>query len=187
MFESYHIKKIDRAQAHPMVAAHYLHKWPGVVRAIYGLFDNALPIGVIIFSEPPRETNKRYGAPTFELARLWITDEAPFNSETWFISRALKALASDFEHVQFVVSYADPSAGHIGTIYKASNWIPDGQTDEGRKTPRFDLQDPVSGKVYSRYSHIPEGAKQNLVRKPRISKYRYKFDLNKYRPKRRKS
>jgi hypothetical protein len=72
--------------------------------------------------------------------------------------------------VAALVSYADPSAGHAGTIYKAANWTADGRTDQERKTPRFDYADAATGKRYSRRGHVPEGVV--IQRVPRVSKHR---------------
>jgi hypothetical protein len=75
--------------------------------------------------------------------------------------------------VKALVSYADPSHGHSGTIYRAANWQQDGRTDQERKTPRFDYG--VGEKIYSRRSHVPEGVA--VLRIPRVSKFRYVYRL----------
>ena len=56
-----------------------------------------------------------------ELRRLCCIDETPKNTESFFIGRALKLLKKDWGR-GVVVSYADKEYGHIGTIYKASNF-----------------------------------------------------------------
>ena len=117
---------------------------------------------------------KRYRVSlAWELARLYIMDSEPFNSETWFMAKAVKFVRSNYPAVKALVSYADPSAGHSGTIYRAANWKSDGRTDQERKTPRFDYA--VDGKHYSRRSHVPEGSK--VVRIPRVSKFRYVYSM----------
>jgi hypothetical protein len=153
-----------------MIRRHYLKKWPGTVVARVGLFCDELARGVITFSLPPRETAKRYGGVTWELSRLWIDDALPANAETWFMARAVALIRKARPDVKYLVSYADPSAGHVGVIYRAGNWKPDGRTDEGRTTPRCDYRD-VSGKVYSRAGHVPDGVQVSRV--PRVSKNRY--------------
>jgi hypothetical protein len=135
------------------------------------------PIGCVIFALPPRETARRYGGLTWELARLYMLDEVPPNAESWAIAAALRWVQRNHPQVLHVVSYADPSAGHLGRIYRASNFRADGRTDEERKTPRFDYADAVTGKHYSRRGHIPEGVA--ITRVPRVSKYRYVFTYTK--------
>jgi len=134
---------------------------------------------MIIFALPPRETSKRYNANTWELARLWVDDRMPRNTESWFISRAIDYIKRNRKDVECLVSYADPSVGHKGTIYKAANWIEDGRTDEGRKTPRFDYE--WMGKKYGRRAHVPVGITPNRI--PRVSKARFIYRLVRATPK----
>jgi len=56
-----------------------------------------------------------------ELRRLCCVDNTPRNAESFFIGRALKLLKKEWGH-GIVVSYADKEYGHVGTIYKASNF-----------------------------------------------------------------
>jgi hypothetical protein len=156
-----------------MLHEHYLDKWPAVSTALIALCRDDIPVGCIVFAVPPRETIARYGDETWELARLWVEDAEPANTESWFIVRAVKLLRRLCPTIRYLVSYADPSVGHIGTIYKAANWTSDGQTDDERKTPRFDYL--CDGRHYSRRSHLPEGEPYERV--PRVSKARYVLDL----------
>ncbi len=164
--------------AHPkeigwMLHEHYLDKWPAVSTALIALCRDGTPVGCIVFAEAPRETSKRYGGFTWELARLWVADAEPRNTESWFLSRAVKLVRRHRPDVRFLVSYADPSVGHEGYIYRAANWQPDGFTDEGRKTPRFDYT--CDGHHYSRRAHLPAGRPYERV--PRVSKARYVLRL----------
>lgn len=182
--KSYAVEPALRCDVKHLVLKHYLHRWPGVVVYIVGLLgeDQAAYIGVIIFALPPREMAKRYGVSVvWELARLFVEDGTPKNTETWFMSRAIALVKLKRPEVELLVSYADPSAGHQGTIYKAGNWIPDGRTDQERKTPRFDYA--VGAKIYSRRAHVPEGATISHV--PRISKHRFIYWMKNHEKKRR--
>jgi hypothetical protein len=152
---------------------HYLKKWPAIVMARYALWMDCLVMGACVFSLPPRETDIRYGGKTFELSRLWCDDALPRNTESWFIARCIALIKHDAPSVKFLVSYADPSQGHNGTIYLAANWIFDGKTDSDRKTPRFDYV--ANGKRYQRRSHVPEG--DDVQRIARISKNRFVYPI----------
>jgi hypothetical protein len=156
-----------------MIRRHYLGCWPGVTVATLGLYRDEEPVGVIVFSLPPPETFVRYGGETWELGRLWVRDEEPRNTESWFIARAVRYVKRFHRQVVALVSYADPSVGHEGVIYQASNWISDGRTDQERTTPRFDYE--VDGKRFSRRAHVPSGA--TALRVPRVSKHRYWLPL----------
>jgi len=129
------------------------------------------PVGCVIYSAPPRECDKRYGGKTWELARLYLLDEVPQNAETWLIAQSVKWIKRNHPEVCNLVSYADPSAGHSGTIYRAANWREDGRTDDERKTPRCDYYDARTGKKYGRRGNMPADAV--VERRPRVSKYRF--------------
>lgn len=184
--KTYTVEFATRHDTDALVRAHYLGRWPGVVTCTVGLLSEAQDryIGVLVFALPPRETCKRYSVSVaWELARLFIEDETPKNTETWFMSRAVRMIRKRYPAVELLVSYADPSRGHSGTIYRAGNWIDDGQTDQERKTPRFDY---VSGsKHYSRRAHALTGpAFAPLVKVPRVSKHRFIYWMRDHEKKR---
>jgi len=78
-------------------------------------------VGAALFRKPSLpKTAACYGA-TLELARLVMLDEAERNSESRFLGFMLRALRR-VDRTLVCVSYADPLAGHDGTIYRASNW-----------------------------------------------------------------
>lgn len=166
----------DRRTVDWMIRRHYLKHWPGVVVCTLGLFVAGQALGVLVFALPPRETAKRYGGITWELARLWVDDCVPQNGETWFVAAAIRHIRKTRPEVQTLVSYADPSVGHQGGIYRAANWTADGRTDQERKTPRFDYIDERTGKRYSRRKHVPLDAV--LGRIARVSKPRFTYRLH---------
>lgn len=167
------VEVCKREDINSFIQQHYIGRWPGVVVLILGLRHNGRLRGGIVFALPPRETAKRYGGVTWELARLWIEDGVPTNAESWLIAQAVRHIRKTRPEVQTLVSYADPSVGHTGQVYKAANWIADGRTDDERKTPRFDYADAATGKKYSRRGHVPEGV--TIKRVPRISKHRFLY------------
>ena len=58
-----------------------------------------------------------------EFDRMWLSDELPKYSETQVISLLISYLKQRYHQIKFVITYADESAGNVGTIYKASNAI----------------------------------------------------------------
>ena len=170
------ISRAERDEVDAMIKSHYIGKWPGVCVLTLAMVRDGRRLGVIVFALPPRETAKRYGGETWELARLWVMDAVPKNAETYFIGQAIRHIRRHHKSVRVLVSYADPSAGHSGVIYKAANWIADGRTDDERKTPRFDYADAVTGKRYSRRGHVPAGVK--IKRIPRVSKHRFFYRMS---------
>ena len=189
--------EVGRAAVDHLVRKHYLGHWPGVVTGTLALLDGSIPIGVIVFALPPREILTRYGVTeAWELARLFIEDTTPKNTETWFVARAVRWIQQNRPTVQLLVSYADPSANHTGVIYRAGNWIQDGRTDQERKTPRFDyvateetqdaplLTTATSQRKFSRKSHV-KGV--SVTKTARVSKYRFVFWLDGKHERRRKA
>lgn len=157
------------------VKAHYLRKRPAIVLLCLAMIKAQRLVGCIIYSAPPREADKRYGGKTWELSRLYLLDEIPRNAETWLIGKSIRYIKREHKEVRHLLSYADPSVGHAGIIYKAANWQSDGRTDSERKNPRCDYVDANTGKKYGRKGNMPIGAR--VVRIPRVSKWRFHYPL----------
>jgi hypothetical protein len=138
------------------INAHYLGKPPAIVMLCLMLRIKDIPAGCVIYSAPPQEADKRYGGKTWELARVWLLDGVPRNAETWLVAQSIRHIKRNHPEVEHLLSYADPSAGHTGVIYKAGNWLADGMTDDERKSPRCDYVDATTPKWYG----FPES--QNL-------------------------
>ena len=66
-----------------------------------------------------------------ELKRLCCIDDTPKNTESFFIGNTLRWLKKNTD-IKTVISYADMTYSHEGTIYKASNFIHNGMTAKGR-------------------------------------------------------
>lgn len=141
--------KVDRIPsklaAEVVVENHYLHRRPPISFA-FGLFsDLGKLVGVCTFGNPPSRHLQVGVCPdrpdlVTELNRLWVSDDQPRNTETYFVARCLAELPA-----RIVVSYADTSVGHVGYVYRAGNWNYAGLTDSDRKTPRYDYV-PANGK-----------------------------------------
>lgn len=66
-----------------------------------------------------------------ELKRLCCIDDTPKNTESYFIGNTLRWLKKNTT-IKTVISYADQTFGHEGTIYKASNFKHIGLTMPGK-------------------------------------------------------
>lgn len=105
--------------------SHGVHNGP----MCYGLFDKYELVGVCAFATPCSEAvcasvfGVEYKRSVTELHRLVLLDEIPKNSESFFITRALKQLKKDRPNYNAVLSFADATQGHIGVIYQATNAI----------------------------------------------------------------
>lgn len=110
-----------------VVKNHYSHKWTSCRYAI-GLFDDEELIGVAVYGFPVGRQTVKSIAPilgndeVLELTRLWLVDEAPKNSESYFLGRTFDWLKKNTK-TKVLISYSDPLYGHVGTIYQATNWL----------------------------------------------------------------
>ena len=140
---------------------HYMHRKPSVSFA-FGLRRSwwGPPQGICTFGWPASRFVQVSICPTapemvIELNRLWVDDQEPKNSESWFIAKCLKLLPP-----RIVVSYADTAQGHAGVIYQAANFNYAGLTKE--RTDAY-----AGGNKHSR--HYVDAA----IRVDRSAKHRY--------------
>lgn len=132
------VKRIPATVGKPFVIEHHyshgIHNGP----MTWGMFDDGELVGVIAFATPSSENVRssvfgaEYKNSITELHRLVLLDRMPRNSESWFISRGLKALKAERPYYKAVLSFADATEGHIGTIYQATNAIFTGQSSKAR-------------------------------------------------------
>jgi len=143
-----YIRPIPRRDAHLIYNVyHYSHNLPSDCYIHIGLFFKGQLIGAASFGQVAMYNSKKYlgkEGKIVELRRLACIDDTPKNTESYFISRCLKYLKinTDFDAV---LSYADETYGHIGVIYKASNF-------EYLGTTKPDKMYIVDGKLMHRKS-----------------------------------
>ena len=151
--------------AKPFVLRHHYSASFPVSRASIGLFrkkglDRSELVGVATFSQPMNNaaiakhtglTNHQFGV---ELGRFILHDSVLGNGETFFLSRAFRALRQVKPGIEAVISYADPMIRtdiegnvtkpcHIGAVYAVM-----GAAHRGRGTSRLETLTP-DGQVYS--------------------------------------
>lgn len=90
---------------------HYL----GSSRRGFAYCDHA---GVMVFAAP---TSRRLPTTWLELVRWCIVDQTK-NAGSMQWARVLRKLKLERREVTTVVSYSDPSVGHTGALYRATNW-----------------------------------------------------------------
>lgn len=92
----------------------------------FGLYHDDVMIGAAIFGKPATpgvaEAYSEGGTLNVtELRRLCCIDNTPRNTESYFIGQMFKWLRLN-TNVDVILSYADKTYGHEGTIYKATNF-----------------------------------------------------------------
>lgn len=155
------------------IESHYAHRAVSVSWAFGAYFDNVL-MGIISFGKPASQNvcsgvcGKSNSSRVYELNRLWMSEKCPKNSESRFIGWALRQLKK-IKPSLILVSYADTKQGHIGSVYKATNWIYTGLSD---KRNCGDISIPG---LHSRHAKKLEGA----IRIERSRKHRYIYFCDK--------
>lgn len=136
--EKYAVKRIPGGIGARFIREHHYTKGCHNGPMTWGLFDGDRLIGVIAFATPSSEAVRAsiFGPDkkdwVTELHRLVILDETPKNAESFLISRGLKGLKEERPKIHAVLSFADQTEGHRGTIYQATNALYLGMTGKAR-------------------------------------------------------
>lgn len=109
IFENYHYKKGSMG---------------GGISVCFAMLIDGLLVGGSVLGKP-RHENKYKNC--IDIRRMACLDDAPCNSESWFLSQIIKWCASNTDY-NYVLSYSDKTVGHSGTIYKAANFKNIGET-----------------------------------------------------------
>lgn len=120
----YSVESVDRDDcAEFILEIHYAKRWPSITYA-FGLFEDETLIGVVTYGTPPSSTLRRgiagdqYKSDILELNRLCLRHNRK-NEGSLLIGNSLKLLPKN----KIIVSFADTSEGHIGSVYQASNFL----------------------------------------------------------------
>ena len=168
-----------------IATGHYLHSYPGGTRLAFGAFLRGALLGALTLGVGPKLSYQLVvGAKPEEcvtLTRLWLSDQLPRNSEARVLGVVLRALKSHTS-LKFIVAYADPSAGHLGTIYQATGWY---YTGLSAAMPKYDLGDGILrhsrsvGYMFGTHSQRHFEAKGvSLKPVPQPAKHRYVYLLD---------
>jgi len=120
----YKVYPVSRKTAIPMIVdKHYMKRIPPISVA-FGLFKEEKLLGIITYGISASTTLRRgvcgekNADNVYELTRLWISDDAPFNGESFLISQSIQKLDKEI-----IVTYAEIEQGHLGIVYQASNFF----------------------------------------------------------------
>jgi hypothetical protein len=120
---------------------HYLHSLPGGTKLAFGAFLGNRLVGAMTLGVGPYNAPLLVAGATSHdcvtLTRLWLSEDLPPNSESRAIGLVLRSLRRHTS-LGFVLSYADPSRGHVGVIYQSTNWV---YTGLSQPMPLYDLGD----------------------------------------------
>jgi hypothetical protein len=146
----------DRHLADKLRRGHYLRSVP-TRPVMFFEYGGA----VVCFAVPGSRNIARWliGKPNsvLELARLWSPDGHAPDLLTKALNAAIKKLRRDHPQCEAIVSYADPNAGHNGTVYRAASWVDFGPIDEAPYY-RDGNGKPVSRRAFNGRIDCPKSA-----------------------------
>jgi len=107
---------------------------PAALRS-FGVHSDGELVGAVVVTAGARHAHRLLvGAnpgSVATVARVWLADEVPKNAESRVLGVVARLLRRS-SGIRALMSYADPAAGHVGTIYMASGWRYLGQSEPGR-------------------------------------------------------
>jgi hypothetical protein len=176
-FTSADYRLISYATAARIISRNHYLGTPGSTVVSYGMFVGADLAGVITYGTIPGPNargicGEEHASKVLELTRLFVFDWAGRNAESSFIGasfRLLKPKAIE-QGGMILISYADTAAGHVGTIYQATNWLYTGQSFSTK------CVDPTTGQlIHSRVASDPRrgASSAGMERVAAPAKHRY--------------
>ena len=121
---------------------HYTHSVPSGKSYYLKVYD-----ALVVWSIPANKNIAKFvlgrEGSVWELSRLWAPDNHGKNLLTLAIGQAVRFIKRT-ENPDALVSYADPSQGHHGGVYRAASWQHHGTSEEVR------AYRTVEGQVVSR-------------------------------------
>jgi hypothetical protein len=169
-----------------MASYHYSGRMPDAVQECFAGYYGETFAGGLAFG--PGAASVRTELPDLtpqevrELVRLWSPDGMPKNTESRLVARALRMLSG----IRLVVSFSDPSEGHVGTIYQATNAVylgmsgggtryltPSGERLHGRLAGVYRMRHPE----YAGMSNAAIATAEGWVAQETGGKHRYAWAL----------
>lgn len=151
----YDVTGVDHASAADMIKAyHYARGCAGTSTVRHGLrrcVDGVL-VGAALWMPPTAGAAKALAArlladearhrEVLVLSRLVVAPNMPANAAGLLLGGSTREVWRD-SRWNLLVTYADTSEGHVGTIYRATGWVFDGETEP---QPRY----TVDGRMVAR-------------------------------------
>jgi len=124
-FNDINIKQIQVKDANRLLEKYHYLSGCGRGGIIFGAYINDVLIGVCAFSPLIRQNLPYDLNSSRELSRFCIHPRyQKKNFGSWLISKCLKLLPSE---IKLIISYCDTTFNHDGALYKASNFVLDGE------------------------------------------------------------
>lgn len=174
----YEIHPVPLAEGAAFIRAHhYARGCSNTAVYAFGLYRCGALVGVALWLPPTRACAETVDADwrrVLSLSRLALAPSEPRNAESLFIAACVRLIRRDRKWVA-LVTFADESQGHTGTIYRASGWSYVGLT---KPEPRWE---DVDGRQVSRLATKSRTAaqmrEQGFRMVGKFSKHKYRLIL----------
>lgn len=161
---------------------HYSKAMPSGKLAKFGVWEDNKFIGTIIYGRGATpQLVKPYGlqqTEACELVRVAMKEHTAPVSQA--LAESLRQLKEKNPGLRLVISFADPSEGHAGTIYQATNWVYTGKSADATFS-----KNPRTGRIiHPRTIQARKGSNTILpieyekIIKPGKHRYLYPLDRN---------
>jgi hypothetical protein len=166
-----------KAIKYALMNFHYAKTIPSV-QSSFSVFNNKNEwCGVICYSIG---ANKSIGTfanlmqgQVCELVRVALNGKQESTSKA--LSLSIKLMAKKNPLVKIIVSYADSEQGHVGTIYKATNWYFIGVSKHIHHIHKL-----TGKRMHNRvYSELPKNKQSEYKNTTPFEKYKYIYPLDK--------
>jgi len=128
--EHFSIRNITRDKANAMIIAnHYSGKVYNLSEHHHGVYIEETLVGCLQWGpgmNPASGGSVVKGTKPgewLELNRMWLSDDAPRNSESRAVSYSIKLLRKQRPEVQWLQSFADERCGGLGVVYQACSFL----------------------------------------------------------------
>jgi hypothetical protein len=151
-----------------------------------GVWEDSTFCGVIVFGMGSSgKIGMPYGLNNFECSEMCRVALGAHRTVTSrIISIALRVLKKQSPGIRAVVSYCDPAAGHVGTIYQAMGWTftgttpPDKRYTDAAGKQHHSRQVSASGlkKIIGGLARVPKASECTVEKLPGKYRYVWPFD-----------
>jgi len=129
--EDYEVRTCQLVEAYRLVELfHYARSTANTATYRHGLYRRSdgfmgMIVGAALWQPPMRSTAESLAGDRWRgvltLSRLVIVPEEPTNAASFLLGASIRLIRRD-GRFHTLLTYADDSQGHTGTIYRATNW-----------------------------------------------------------------
>lgn len=138
-----------RSTVHWIAEYHYLKSAPPGFVQVLEFNDSERVVGAMIMGRPAAKTWN--AESVLQLHRMYFIDDTPTNTESRALAMMRRHIRIWIPQIKMLLSYSDPTVGHLGMIYKADGWADVGVTritsGYGWRSRGGDRSDSVSSKT----------------------------------------